>query len=724
MNAAVIRKDKLIVKGSPLTNASAGNNSDLNAVENPQPFFRQPDLPVAAGPNLPEDKKYSFGRETGFRILPYTMQDRYGRELVDMEFPSLVMENDFLRAEFVPALGGRLWSLFDKQRNRDILYRNPVFRPANLAIRDAWFSGGVEWNLGRLGHAVHTCSPVFAGIVQTGNLAILRLWEYERQTRLFWRIDFTLPNDSAVLFAYTRIENPDSVRKPLYWWTNAAIPQTPGVRVFSASDEVIYIVPGTGKVKTMDYGRLPDLPVLPGKDASYPALSDYSNEYFFQNDRACNGKNNALPWEGAVYEDGYAYGEISTPPLLYRKMFCWGSGRGGRRWQDFLSLPGEEYLEVQAGLAPTQLHSADIEGADAHGSGTVDWVQAFTAFTTDTSGAFQKDYRSAAAYVEDCLKKQISAAAIQNALELGRARAGDRAEILSMGSGWGALEIKLCSDDSRNGSSRNGEYSPGGLSFPDESIGEAEAQWASLLRTGALPPRPPEAGPGSFVADEAWETVLKASTLKADAFTAGTGCEDDWLTPYHLGIICYERGACEEAAAYWNDSIKRKENPWAYRNLALYSIRRGDKEAALDYYRRAMELGGGKDQSFTEEYIPLLLETGKMEEAETKLNAFIRGGTEPADPLQALSPPLLDAAARLALGRGDDTALDRIFSVEQAHIREGNTTLMEIWTEREIRKLCGKGAARAAAEQQVNRAIADGVLVPPREIDFRMYTAK
>jgi hypothetical protein len=111
------------------------------------------------------------------------------------------MENDFLRAEFIPALGGRLWSLYDKQRKRDILYRNPVFRPANLAIREAWFSGGIEWNIGRLGHSVHTCAPVFAGVVGDTGQSVLRLWEFERQTRLFWRIEFTLPDDSAAFFA-------------------------------------------------------------------------------------------------------------------------------------------------------------------------------------------------------------------------------------------------------------------------------------------------------------------------------------------------------------------------------------------------------------------------------------------------------------------------------------------------------------------------------------------
>jgi tetratricopeptide (TPR) repeat protein len=653
----VISSSRLILRGSPLCG------------ENPQPFFREPDFSVSGGPAFPEDKYPTFGRETGFRLLPYTMQDRYGREPVELEFPAVVMENDFLKAEFIPALGGRLWSLFDKTRKRDILYRNPVFRPANLAIRDAWFSGGIEWNIGRFGHGAHTCSPVFAGVFEAGGTDVLRLWEFERQTRLFWRIEFTLSEDSQALFAYTRIENPGNEAKPLYWWTNAAVPQTPRARVFSASGEVIFIVPGTGKVKTMDLGRLPDLPVLPGRDASFPALSDYSNEYFFQNDRVCDEQN--PPWESVVYEDGYAYGEMSTLPLLYRKMFCWGNGRGGRRWQDFLSLPGEEYLEVQAGLAPTQLHTADIpEG------GTIDWVQAFTSFQAEPETALQRDYSAASAHIAACLARRLHSAALGAALEQARSRAGREAEILCAGSGWGALERRM-------------RGIPRGLSFPDDSIGGAEAPWAELAESGSLPLLPPDSPPGSFAIDKNWETLLAASPAR----------KGDWLRPYHLGIIAFERGDSAGARAWWEQSLEAAENPWACRNLALAAKREGNIQAALDYYKRALALPGGGDISFVEEYIPLLPEAGKEDEAAAELDRLISGTAS----LERFSIPLLETAARLAMKRGDDALLDTIFSLEPAHIREGNTALVDLWLEREKKRGNSPG-------------------VPPREIDFRMYT--
>jgi hypothetical protein len=54
----------------------------------------------------------------------------------------VVLENDILKATFMPVSGGRLWSLYHKPEQRELLNRNPVFQPANLANRNAWFSGG------------------------------------------------------------------------------------------------------------------------------------------------------------------------------------------------------------------------------------------------------------------------------------------------------------------------------------------------------------------------------------------------------------------------------------------------------------------------------------------------------------------------------------------------------------------------------------------------------
>jgi hypothetical protein len=155
--------------------------------ENPLPHFREAQINRQVDANgLPEERSQYLGWQTGFRVLPYRMQDQYPHQRQPLEFQSIVLENDILKALFLPQMGGRLISLFHKGRQKELLHRNPVFQPANLAIRNAWFSGGIEWNIGQYGHSFTTCSPVFAGRISgVWGEPGLRLYEFERCKRLF-----------------------------------------------------------------------------------------------------------------------------------------------------------------------------------------------------------------------------------------------------------------------------------------------------------------------------------------------------------------------------------------------------------------------------------------------------------------------------------------------------------------------------------------------------------
>jgi tetratricopeptide (TPR) repeat protein len=352
-------------------------------------------------------------------------------------------------------------------------------------------------------------------------------------------------------------------------------------------------------------------------------------------------------------------------------MWCWGSGPGGRRWQDYLSLPGEEYLELQAGLAPTQLHSAVIAGG-----GALDWVQGFTALSLDPGKVHRQSYRGAAAYVGGSIARRIGSEDLDRELAAARRRR-DRpvGRCLALGSGWGALERLV-------------RGAPAALSFPGESIGAEEKPWLDLLDQGALPLRSPEQGPGSYMCDaDPWEALLEKSL----------GRSGDWLTPLHLGVMALERGETAKAESRWKQSLSARENPWAYRNLAVALLREGDPAGALDYYRRLFgRFKDGLDLSFAEEFIPLLIEQGREEEAAAALDAYAARTGDP------LSGPLTDALAALAFKRGDDALLDAIFAREPPHIREGNTALVDLWFARE--KLRGNENG-----------------TPPREIDFRMF---
>jgi hypothetical protein len=62
----------------------------------------------------------------------------------------------------------------------------------------------------------------------------------------------------------------------------------------------------------------------------------------------------ALYAAGARHAGGRGLIHASTERLIGRKVFNWGTSTGGRRWQEFLALPGHAYIEIQGGLRRTQ----------------------------------------------------------------------------------------------------------------------------------------------------------------------------------------------------------------------------------------------------------------------------------------------------------------------------------------------------------------------------------
>lgn len=442
----------------------------LPGPQDPQPFFRAPvqDLKVPQnGTFLPRDEE-GYGVGCGARTLPYRMQDRYTRSSEPVSLPALVLENEHLKATLMPTLGGRLWSLFDKDEGRELLFENPVLRVANLGIRNAWFSGGVEWNLGHTGHHVFTCSPLYScKVTAADGEEFLRMYQYEAIQRQVYQLDFHLPDGAKQLAVHVRIENTLDSASPLYWWTNTAVPLTARTRVFSPSGQVLHQLQMTDYGVNPGFGRceMPCPPTMGGADASYPWDIPFSTEYFFQNERT-----EPAPWEVAAEEDGRGLFERSTQPLFARKMFCWGNLQGGRHWCDYLSNPGEgDYIEVQAGLARTQLHTATI-GPKA----VVSFTQIFGAFTApaaDVAGEWH-DARDKVARQVEALLPAADVAAIDAACAAAATLPGG--SLLFAGDERGGLE-RL-----RRAAEGEGDFAPH-LAFPAPDPESALWPWVEAL---------------------------------------------------------------------------------------------------------------------------------------------------------------------------------------------------------------------------------------------------
>ncbi len=78
-------------------------------------------------------------------VYPYTFQNKYTSIKTESIYEVIRLENEYIIADIIPSLRGRLQGAIDKRNGWDFLYYNNVIKPAEIAVRSAWISGGIEW---------------------------------------------------------------------------------------------------------------------------------------------------------------------------------------------------------------------------------------------------------------------------------------------------------------------------------------------------------------------------------------------------------------------------------------------------------------------------------------------------------------------------------------------------------------------------------------------------
>src|SRR3569623_2356537 len=114
---STVRKEQI-----KLPMAHLGASSNL-----PRFRWQQPTRNTNTPPNFgltAEESAHGFnwGEDS---ILPYQVSDDYDRDVKPGELTCIVIENQRLRAELAPSLGGRLLELKDLATGRDQVIRNP-----------------------------------------------------------------------------------------------------------------------------------------------------------------------------------------------------------------------------------------------------------------------------------------------------------------------------------------------------------------------------------------------------------------------------------------------------------------------------------------------------------------------------------------------------------------------------------------------------------------------
>ncbi|MEO7122432.1 MAG: DUF5107 domain-containing protein [Lacisediminihabitans sp.] len=562
-------------------------------------------------------------------LYPFQEQDDYSRALVNRPLQTVTLVNDNLRAVFLPELGGRLWELFDKRAGVQLLHSPDTIQFANLGLRNAWFAGGIEWNIGTRGHSPTTCSPLHAAVVHTAaGIDVLRMWEFDRLREVVFQIDAWLPENSRVLFVAVRLRNPNDRSVPMYWWSNAAMPQSPQSRVVVPADSAFAssYVGGISRIVPNDDD---------GVDCTWPTNNRRARDFFF------DIPPERRKWILSTDARGDGLAMVSSSELGGRKLFVWGEGDGGNRWQDWLSPDGERYAEIQAGLAQTQFQHLEMPGSTEWR-----WVEAYGNAAVDADIARGSDWEAAVEHCEQRVTALVSGQEVDDALAMALSIADQppQQHVLA-GSGWGALEA------ARRARNRLAWIDETGTPFAAQTITESQRPWFDLLDGTAF------AGASGYVRGDDWAALLAAQPDSAEA-TA------------HRAVIAHARGAAVEARELYARSSDLAPSALAYRGLAMLQLDEDDAAGALEHYRLACAC----EPSSTS----LLIEAAA---------ASIRAGfaslalqlIEHSTVSRVGRVLLLEAQALAQMGESERAAAILRAGIEVADLREGENAMAELW---------------------------------------------
>ncbi len=315
---------------------------------------------------LGENRNPVFHSQYGVaHIYPYTLQDQIATQPTQVTYHALILENRYLRVTALPQLGGRVFSVFDKIAKREVFYKNPTIKFSPLAIRGAFFSGGLEFSF-PVAHAPTTAEPINWDFHrgEDGSASII-IGGLEHMSGMRWTIKLSLFPNRCALAQDVQLFNPSPIPGRYHYWTNASL---------DSDDQTEFIYPFQ-RVRSYEFAGTASWPVarldsiiaepgLPGMEGvpMWPVERLHNPINFrWEKDMLAQvsifGRNVTWDYFGAWQHSsntGYAhfarYQDVSG-----MKLWSWGRANVGIVNQTALMDDGSLYAETQCGAMETQL---------------------------------------------------------------------------------------------------------------------------------------------------------------------------------------------------------------------------------------------------------------------------------------------------------------------------------------------------------------------------------
>jgi tetratricopeptide (TPR) repeat protein len=288
----------------------------------------------------------------------------------------------------------------------------------------------------------------------------------------------------------------------------------------------------------------------------------------------------------------------------------------------------------------------------------VSWLEAYGPLDAQAQGEWSTVVDGAEARLETALPRADFDAAYAAWKPCADTEPG---EILATGSGWGALEVLRT------------DWKLPGTPFEESLLGEAQAPWAELLRSGVLPEPRRVRPPGETLVASHWRDMLETAPATP-------------LTEYHLGVAQWHAGDRAQAVRSWERALELAPSLWPLlRCLAVADQEAGNHERAADRYNEAFADLCHERRDAGERWTAATAALGR-EAVEALLR--VRRTADARAVWEMLHPAtrergrflLLQAELLLAEGRRDDAWAVFGDGFEVADLREGAESIGRLWS--------------------------------------------
>ena len=176
-----------------------------------------------------------FPHSTLSGIYPFTTYRMPFKEggPVPEKYPAVFVENEYLKLTYIPELGGRFFSLYDKLHHKQVFYRNDVIKPAHYNDRVNFPLSGIELTGPYDSHSLTTHSePYWSHTIvkhKDGSVTVV-LGELDPIYHMNVTFSATLYPGVAAMRTDVFCYNGTDGQKPQMFWTSASLQSTPKTR--------------------------------------------------------------------------------------------------------------------------------------------------------------------------------------------------------------------------------------------------------------------------------------------------------------------------------------------------------------------------------------------------------------------------------------------------------------------------------------------------------------